>query len=197
MVSLQTRDHLSFLTNIFTAQKCDAYGHFLPDGVPPPPCALRPPNNWSPYCNRVEFEFANFIFTHAEMPAKKIDVLLEIWVASLIKLGGEPPFSNHTDLYNVIDSTSVGDVKWDNFTMHYKRGQQNNDAAGEAGVNEAAPWMYDMYDVWYRDLHQVIHNILATSEYKDEFHTRNTMPWMIRGAGKTSCLETGPGRKRY
>ena len=118
-------------------------------------------------------------------------------MASLIKLGGEPPFSNHTDLYNVIDSTSVGDVKWDNFTMHYKRGQQNNDAAGEAGVNEAAPWMYDMYDVWYRDLHQVIHNILATSEYKDEFHTRNTMPWMIRGAGKTSCLETGPGRKRY
>ena len=91
-----------------------------------------------------------------------------IWAASLIKLGGEPPFSNHTDLYNVIDSTSVSDVKWDNFTVHYKRGQQNNDAAGKAGVNDTAPWMYDTYDVWYRDPHQVIHNILATSEYKDE-----------------------------
>jgi len=147
MVSLQTHDHLSFSTNIFTAQKCDAHGHFLPDGAPPPPRAMRPPNDWSPYRNRIEFEFANFIFTHAEMPAKKIDALLEIWAASLIELGGEPPFANHTDLYNVIDSTSVGDVKWDNFTVHYKKGQQN-DAAGSAD-NDAAPWMYDTYDVWY------------------------------------------------
>ncbi|KAI6129665.1 hypothetical protein EDD16DRAFT_1515695 [Pisolithus croceorrhizus] len=84
-------------------QKCDVCGQFLPDDAPPPQCAEKAQDDWIPYCNQLEFELANFLFTHAEMPAKKIDVLLDIWATSLLGLGGQPPFMNHADLYSVID----------------------------------------------------------------------------------------------
>ena len=159
MVSLWIHDHLNTLTNIFTAQKCDALGHFLPDDAPLPPHLPKAPDDWSPYRNWLEFELAYFLFTHAEMPIKKIDALLEIWAASMLELGGEPLFSNHTDLYHIIDSTCIGDLKWENFTVCYKSGDQENDTA---------PWMSDTYNVWYCDPRQVVHNILASPQFTNK-----------------------------
>ncbi|KAI6098291.1 hypothetical protein EDD16DRAFT_1768168 [Pisolithus croceorrhizus] len=141
------------------ARRCDARGQFLPANAPPPPRAEKALDDWTPYHNRLEFELADFLFTHAEMPARKIDTLLDIWAASLIGLGGQPLFTNHTDLYCVIDSTRVGDVKWDNFTIRY---------TGEEQGSERAPWMSDSYEVWYRDPCEVIHGILASSEFTDK-----------------------------
>jgi len=34
--------------------------------------------------------------------------------------------------------------------------------------DDVAPWKFNTYDVWYRDPHQVIHNILASSELASE-----------------------------
>ncbi|KAI6146976.1 hypothetical protein EDD17DRAFT_1767457 [Pisolithus thermaeus] len=141
------------------ARKCDDRGQFLPDDAPPPPRAEKVPNDWNPYRNRLEFELADFLFTHAEMSAKKIDMLLEIWAALLLESGGQPLFMNHADLYGVIDSTRVGNVRWENFTIQY---------AGEERNNDPAPWMSDVYDVWFRDPREVIHNILANSRFTDE-----------------------------
>ncbi|KIO01104.1 hypothetical protein M404DRAFT_29062 [Pisolithus tinctorius Marx 270] len=93
------------------------------------------------------------------MPAKKIDTLLEIWAASLLPLGRELLFANHMDLYHVIDSTSVGKVKWESFTVQYHSNEQDNDTD---------PWMLNDYDVWYQDLHIVVHNLLAHSDLMDE-----------------------------
>ncbi|KAI5999674.1 hypothetical protein EDD15DRAFT_2386398 [Pisolithus albus] len=139
------------------ARRCDAHGQFLPDDAPPPPRAERAPDDWTPYHNRLEFELADFLFTHAEMPAKKIDTLLDIWAASLLELGG------------VIDNTCVGSVKWDNFTIRY---------TGEERGNSPAPWMSDSHDVWYRDPREVIHDILANSGFttsNDERHWEDFM----------------------
>ncbi|KAI6021335.1 hypothetical protein BKA83DRAFT_4464098 [Pisolithus microcarpus] len=77
----------------------------LNDDAPPPPHAEKVQDDWTPYRNWLEFELANFLFTHAEMPAKKIDALLDIWATSLLELGGQPLFTNHRDLYSVIDNT--------------------------------------------------------------------------------------------
>lgn len=101
------------------------------------------------------------------MPAKKIDALLEIWAASLLGLHGEPLFTNHAELYQVIDSTRVGEVQWENFTVRYTRNGQDNDQDGDM-EDDASPWKFDTYDVWYRDPCQVIHNILASSEFTSE-----------------------------
>ena len=116
------------------------------------------------------------------MPANQIDTLLEIWGASLLELGGNPLFTNHTDLYHVIDSMSAGDVKWENFKVTYKRKQDRQDESdelvevvelaaqdGQDGQDEPeAPWMSDVYDVWYRDPRQVVHNLLGRTDIKDE-----------------------------
>ena len=100
------------------------------------------------------------------MPANQIDTLLEIWAALLLGLGGNPLFTDHTDLYRVIDSMSVGAVKWENFKITYKRkwngedepdeqdevieltGQGSQDGQDDQDEPEA-PWMFNIYDVWY------------------------------------------------
>ncbi|KAI6024539.1 hypothetical protein EDC04DRAFT_2869370 [Pisolithus marmoratus] len=97
------------------------------------------------------------------MPASQINTLLKIWAASLIELGGNPLFANHTDLYHVIDSTSVGAVKWENFKITYKckcQDGQNTDEQDEL-IKLAGLGGQD-------DLHQVIHNLLGHTNIKDE-----------------------------
>ncbi|KAI6008460.1 hypothetical protein EDC04DRAFT_2871492 [Pisolithus marmoratus] len=142
------------------ARKCDSQGHFLLDGAPPPSCVQVSPDDWSPYCNWQEFELAKFLFKHTEMLASQINTLLKIWATSLIELGGNPLFANHTDLYHVIDSMSVGAVKWENFKITYKCKHQDGQNADEqdelielAGLGGPC---------------QVIHNLLRCTNIKDE-----------------------------
>ncbi|KAI5996391.1 hypothetical protein EDD15DRAFT_2387356 [Pisolithus albus] len=150
-------------------------------GALPPPHVQKLPNDWTPYHSRLEFEVAEFLFIHAEMPAKKIDTLLDFWAASLLPLGGTPLFANHKDLYCMIDRTSVGTVQWENFKIRHKRNvqhapdEQNEQDEqgklieledGEDGLE--APWMFDIYDIWYRDPRQVVHNLLGRADIKDE-----------------------------
>ncbi|KAI6143925.1 hypothetical protein BKA82DRAFT_4331090 [Pisolithus tinctorius] len=137
------------------AQRCDAEGNFLPDDAPPLPRMQKSLDDWTPYCNQLEFELTDFLFTHAEMSTKKLDTLLEIWAVSLLALGGDLLFNNHAELYRVIDSTCVSKVPWEDFTIWY---------TAEVQDEEMAPWMFDNYDVWYQDPQKVIHNILASSD---------------------------------
>ncbi|KAI6141212.1 hypothetical protein BKA82DRAFT_4331739 [Pisolithus tinctorius] len=138
--------------------ECDASGQYLSDDAPPPLSAERSSDDWSPFRNQLEFELADFLFRQAEMPAKKIDTLLEIWATSLLALRGEPLFANQKDLYRVIDSTSVGEVKWESFVVRYA----DNGRDGQG--SNTAPWMLDSYDVWYRYPCKVIHNVLARAD---------------------------------
>ncbi|KIM53220.1 hypothetical protein SCLCIDRAFT_32080 [Scleroderma citrinum Foug A] len=149
------------------ARRCDANGHFLLDDALPLLRAQKSPDDWSPYHNRLEFELADFLFTQVEMPVKKIDALLEIWAASLLGLHGEPLFTNHAELYQVIDSTCVGEVQWENFMVWYTRNGQDNDQDGDM-KDDASPWKFATYDVWYWDPRQVIYNILASSGFTSE-----------------------------
>ena len=115
------------------------------------------------------------------MPANQINTLLEIWSTSLLELGGNPLFTDHTDLHRVIDSMSVGEVKWENFKITHKHKQDRQDGEDEVielaqGSQDGednqdgpeAPWMSDVYDVWYRDPCQVVHNLLGRTDIKDE-----------------------------
>ena len=149
----------STLICLTAVRRCDAHGQFLLDDAPPLPTAQKSLDNWTPYRNWLEFELADFIFMHAEMPAKKIDTLLEIWAVSLLPLGGQPLFANHTDLYHVIVSTCIGKVKWERFMVQYANNGQDE---------ESAPWMSDIYDIWYQDPCEVVHNLLSHSDLTAE-----------------------------
>ncbi|KAH9915818.1 uncharacterized protein B0H18DRAFT_1107822 [Fomitopsis serialis] len=95
---------------------CDADGNVLPADAPPPPWLDPEPTNWNPYDSRNEFEVANFLYKKCQMPQAKINQLMNLWAASLLKHDDNPPFADNTDLENVIDATTVGDIPWQSFS---------------------------------------------------------------------------------
>jgi hypothetical protein len=115
-------------------------------------------DDWTPYADRLEFELADYIFTKNQTPAAQIDHLLDIWAASLIRGGANTSalFTDHRDVYKTIDSTHLGDVQWQSCSLKY---------TGEHAVDDTAPWMEDSYDVWFRDPHDVVRNMLANPDY--------------------------------
>ncbi|KIK78808.1 hypothetical protein PAXRUDRAFT_28532 [Paxillus rubicundulus Ve08.2h10] len=125
-----------------TGQPCNAAGAFLPDGSPPPPLHNRSDNDWTPYHNRLEFELANFLYMCNQMPEKQIDALLDIWAASLMKSGLDSLFADHKDLYKTINSTPLGNVKWECFSIKHTGIQPEP-------TENSLPWMNNIYDVWF------------------------------------------------
>ncbi|KAG1837765.1 hypothetical protein F4604DRAFT_1601149, partial [Suillus subluteus] len=115
-------------------------GQFLADGVPPTPPPIKSPDDWAPYRNRVEFETAEFLYTHNQMSAGDINILLDLWAATLLKYNDKPPFADHHDLYKTIDTTPVGDVKWQSLKVQY---------TGEKPKTNVLPWMDQSHNVWY------------------------------------------------
>lgn len=94
------------------------------------------------------------------MSAGDINFLLSLWTASLAIHSSEPPFSKTTDLYDAIDSTSLGDAAWESFSLQYNGTQPEGDVP---------PWMQAEYDVWFRDPRTLVHNLLSNPDFKSGF----------------------------
>ncbi|KAG1749254.1 hypothetical protein EDB19DRAFT_1904767 [Suillus lakei] len=145
------------------ARPCDATGQFLEDGALPTPPPSKSPDDWTPYRNHVEFETAEFLYTRNQMSIGDINILLDLWAATLLKHNDKPLFVDCHDLHKTIDSTPVGDVKWQSFKVQY---------SGEKPAHNIPPWMDQSHDVWYRDPHEVIQNMLANPDYATEMDYR-------------------------
>lgn len=87
-----------------------------------------------------------------------MDALMKLWSDS----GAAPPFHNHADLYDRIDSSSVGDAPWTDFTVSY-------DGDIPEGESEPPEWMTQEYQVWFRDPVQLMRNLVANPDFKNEF----------------------------
>jgi hypothetical protein len=96
------------------------------------------------------------------MSAGDIDFVFNLWAASLAAHGDTPPFTNHTDMYDTIDSTPLGDVPWQSFSSQYN-GILPDD------LDDIPSWMKSEYDVWFRDPQLLVHNIISNPDFKDEF----------------------------
>ena len=109
-----------------------------------------------------------------QMSASGIDSLMELWQASFIRHGIMDgwPFLNHRDLYSTIDSTPLGDVPWQTFSLSF---------SGPLPEDNPPGWMKDKFDVWFRDPHLIIKNMLANPDFVDEF---DFMPFREFGADK-------------
>ena len=93
------------------------------------------------------------------MSASHIDTLLDLWAATLIKHNDAPPFATHDDLYSTIDATPLGDVPWESFSMTY---------TGDKPAEDVPPWMDSTYDVWFRDPHLLVQNLLSNPDFDGE-----------------------------
>ncbi|KAI5997456.1 hypothetical protein EDD15DRAFT_2386971 [Pisolithus albus] len=121
------------------------------------------PGDWSPYSSRLEFELADFLFTRSQMSAGNINELLSLWNAALSGTHGKPIFRDSAEMYKTIDSTPLGDVKWENFHTSY---------TGERPTENVPPWMTDTYDIWFRDPKEVVRNILSEPDFSDDMDYR-------------------------
>ena len=99
---------------------CNENGNDIqPDSDPPPLQSDRAPHDLTPYNNRIEFELADFLYHCNLMSAGDIDFILQLWAASLAAHHESPPFSNHTEMYSAINSTPLGDVPLESFSLEY------------------------------------------------------------------------------
>ncbi|KAG2335364.1 hypothetical protein BDR05DRAFT_954125, partial [Suillus weaverae] len=125
---------------IINGRICNGQGNPIPPDAPPPP---RPSDcgsdDWTPYNDRVEFEVADFLYRHNQMSAGDIDFVFNLWAASLAAHGDTPSFTNHTDMYDTINSTPLGDVPWQSFSSQYNRILPDN-------PDDIPSWMKFEYD---------------------------------------------------
>jgi hypothetical protein len=132
----------------------------LDDNQPPPLPQFRDPIDWTPFTSRSQFELAEFLFKREQMSAGKIDELLKIWAADVASSGDEPPYVNHTDIYDTINAIPVGGVPWQRFEMSYN---------GSRPETDVPPWMEQTYEVYFRDPRQLLLNMLADPTFATDF----------------------------
>jgi hypothetical protein len=94
------------------------------------------------------------------MSAGDINFILSLWEASLAAHNDEPPFSNTKELYNTIDSTPLGDVAWQSFSIQYN---------GTKPIRDVPSWMEAEYEVWFRDPRIIVQNMLSNPDFKSDF----------------------------
>jgi hypothetical protein len=105
---------------------------------------------------------AEFLYCRTQMSASNIDTLLDLWASTLLKHDDTPPFANHSDLYDTIDSTPIGDVPWQSFSLKYD---------GELPDSAVPQWMTEEYEVWFRDPHLIAKNMVGNPDYKNGVDT--------------------------
>lgn len=168
---------LQLIFYIPLARPCTENGEFLPAHTPPPPPP--PPtdnhdsNPWDPFDSRVAFDFANYHFVEIQSSASNIDKALDMWAASVLEYGGDTPWKTAQELYSTIDSIRHGDAPWKVYSIRYQ---------GPLPSGTPPKWMTTTYELCTRDARQVIHNQLATADFKDKI---NYVPYQqFDGEGK-------------
>ena len=143
-----------------TGQICDENSTEIPFNTPPTAHDSDwGPDDWTPYNNRAKFEHADFVYCCNQMSGGNINVLLDIWASTLAPHGAEPPFHNHNDLYNTINSTPLGDIPWKSFSVKYD---------GAVPDGERVFWMDTEYEAWFQDPWQPVASMLSNPDFMDE-----------------------------
>ncbi|KAG2032240.1 hypothetical protein BDR03DRAFT_936086 [Suillus americanus] len=130
-----------------TGHICDENGNFVDPGTPPPPYTVKSPDDWTP----------DFMYTENQMSAGDIKKILYLWGITLAVHRDNPPFADYKDLYNTINATPLGDVAWESFSLKYN---------GDKPAGECPLWMEQSHEVWFRDPHTIVKNMLANPDFK-------------------------------
>ncbi|KAG5649156.1 hypothetical protein H0H81_005788 [Sphagnurus paluster] len=158
---------LTYLCPFEGWQPCDENGYDLPPNTPPPPPTLKSSEDYSPYGSETEFKLADFLYRKEQMSGTKITELMDIWAAHNASLPTDdcgtpppPPFASASDLYNTIDSTELGDIPWQAFSVKYN---------GKLPQDGPIPtWMTKSYEVWFRDPLKVMESQIGNPDFVGE-----------------------------
>ena len=139
---------------------CNADGQDLPpDSAPNPPADGDPDRPWYPFNSRAQFELADLVYRCDEMPAGRLDDLMDIFAA--LDTSGTPPFANHKELYDCIDAINP-ERTWQCISVTHA--DANTFVDGDPSV---PAWKKATYDMWIRDPKTLIQKQLSNPEIKD------------------------------
>ena len=142
----------------------------MPPEAPPPRAEDRNKDDYFPFVDEVEFQFADFLYTRDQMSAGNIDILMQLmaaWAASQNSQSEledldpilDPPFISSRHMQAVIDSIQLGDVPWEGFKVTY---------SGEVPKNNAPSWMKNAYKVWFRNPLEVMEGQIGNTDFNGE-----------------------------
>ena len=164
------------------ARPCDKHGNYLNDNERPLASEPKETGDWTPFTSRLQFETAKFLFARVQMSAGKIDELCNLWTAGAAESGGEPPFLNHTHLYDTIDAIPIGGVPWQSFSVLY---------AGERPETNVPPWMEESYEVHFRDPRHLFSNMLGNPTFAGDFDYTPMQIFDINGSRRYEHFMSG------
>ncbi|KAF7977691.1 hypothetical protein HWV62_2942 [Athelia sp. TMB] len=133
----------------------------LNDTPPPPPPAVEEENSWDPFDSRADFNFAWFHFMKEQTSEAGINTALDIWAASLLPFGADTPWKNADELYSTIDVIQLGDAPWKTVKVRY---------TGPLPAGQPPKWMTETYEFCFRNTRQVLHQQLASPNFKSKTH---------------------------
>lgn len=100
------------------------------------------------------------------MSGSNIDTLMELWTAYSALRDPEDtsslkssPFSEHRDMYRMIDAIPIGSVPWQSITLSFE------------GPKPANPpsWMEVGHTIWFRDPRLLFKKMLENPDFKHSF----------------------------
>ncbi|KAG1874418.1 hypothetical protein F4604DRAFT_1880883 [Suillus subluteus] len=124
---------------------------------------------------------AEFLYSRAQMSAPNINTLLDLWAASLLKHGDQPPFADHKDLYKTINNILISGISWQSFKIQYSGEKPDGP--------DVPPWMNQQFEVWYCDPRE---DIIAA----DPDNLGATFVLIILGSDKTT-VSVSTGNNEY
>jgi hypothetical protein len=100
-----------------------------------------------------------FLYKQSRMPQAQVDVLMQLWSASLFEHGADGPFESSDTMLHVIDSIAADLVPWETHTFTFNNGNNDN----------APSFMKDTYVGYFRNPHKLLIRALANLEFDGQF----------------------------
>jgi hypothetical protein len=147
----------------YVGQRLNASGEPIPSdapsSAPPEERSAGEGNIWVPFKDRLAFEAADFLYRRSRMPQAQVDVLMNLWAASMFESGYSPPFASNGGLLNVIDSIDDGVIPW-----------EESEIDVSDTISTLSPsYMRDKYKIYYRNPHQLLLRMLRNREFHGQF----------------------------
>jgi hypothetical protein len=137
---------------------------------------------WGDFGSRITFDFAEHHFVELQSSAKGIARGLDLWAAQALRAKEEARWASPEAMYDTIDAIQLGDVAWSTDHFYY---------TGPRPDGASPQWMDTTYELCRRDVRKVIHQQLASPEFKDQSEYRPYMQFNGRGRRVYSNVMSG------
>ncbi|KAH9159540.1 hypothetical protein EDB89DRAFT_2117724 [Lactarius sanguifluus] len=124
-------------------------------------------NPWLPFNDRLQYEWAYYHYVQLQSSAEDIQQGLDLWRAMATTTHQMDhdscdgvPWKSAKEMYNMIDSISVGGVSWVTYQLLYN---------GPQPTGTLPRWMQETYELNVRNILSVFEEQLASKEFDGQF----------------------------